>query len=152
MVSLQPIESFEGLIRQLEEENLPFRKAEDKNTLTVPTRLGDEQGALHIRWEPVPGVIQFVQMLPVVVPEYRRDKVAVLIGKLNVSLPILGFTMNPENGVVAYRTHAFLGKEKEIAPGVVGAVIASAVRITKIYLPQLKKAVFEDSMDMEFEW
>lgn len=61
MVSLQPIESFEGLIQQLEEEKLPFREAEDKNTLTVPTRLGEEQSALHIRWEPVPGVIQFVQ-------------------------------------------------------------------------------------------
>jgi hypothetical protein len=149
---MQPIESFEALIQQLEEENLPFRKAEEKDTLTVPTRLGEEQSVLHIRWEPVPGVIQFVQMLPVTVPEHRRDRLAVLIGSINVSLPILGFTMNPENGVVAYRTHAFLGKEKEIAPGVIGAVIASAVRITKIYLPQLKKAVSEDSMDMEFDW
>jgi hypothetical protein len=118
----------------------------------VPTRLGEEQSALHIRWEPVPGVIQFVQMLPVIVPEYRREKVAVLIGSINVSLPILGVTMNPENGVVAYRTHAFLGKEKKIAPGVIGAVIASAVRITKIYLPRLKEAVSEDSINLEFDW
>jgi len=152
MVNTNPIESFEALIKQLKEENLPFRRTEDENVLTVPTKLGDEQSVLHIRWEPVPGVIQFVQMLPVVVPESRQDKVAKLIGSINVSLPILGFTMNPENGVVAYRTHAFLGKEKEIAPGVIGAVIASAVRITKIYLPQLKEAVSENAVDMGFNW
>lgn len=149
MVNSSPIGSFEALIDQLEEEKLPFRRVEDQNILTVPTRLGEEQSVLHIRWEAIPGVIQFIQMIPVVVPENRRDEVAALIGRINVSLPILGFTMNPENGVVAFRTHAFLGKEKAVAPGMIGAVIASSVRTTKIFLPQLRKAAENEFADME---
>lgn len=141
MVNKGLIDSFEALINKLEEEKLPFRRVENRQILTVPTRLGEERSVLHIRWEAIPGVIQFIQILPLVVPENRRDDLAVTIGRINASVPILGFTMNPKNGVVAFRTHAFLGKDKAIEPGMIGAVVASCVRTTKLFLPQLREAV-----------
>jgi len=143
MVDAKPISSFEGLIAQLDAENLPFRRAETEEAVSVPTRLGDEDSVLHIRWEAVPGVVQFLQVLPLTVPESRRDEMAILIGRINVALPVLGFTLNPKNGVIAFRTHAFLGKEGVIAPGLIGALIATAVRTTKTFLPQLRAAGME---------
>ena len=142
MVSTSPIGTFEELMAQLEAEKLPFRKdTTTKDTLSVPTRLGEENSVIHIRWAPIPGVIQFLQMLPFVVPENRRDDIALLISRINLSLPIIGFTLNHKNGIMAFRTHAFLGKDGAIAPGMVGAVIASAVRTTKDFLPQLRAAL-----------
>ena len=142
MVSTSPIGTFEELMAQLEEEKLPFRKDTiTKDTVTVPTRLGKKNSVIHIRWAPIPGIIQFLQMLPFVVPENRRNDISLLISRINLELPILGFTLNQKNGVLAFRTHAFLGKESSIAPGMIGAIIASAVHTTKAFLPQLKAAL-----------
>lgn len=140
MINTTSIDSFEALVAQLEKEEIPYRRMNNENTVAVPTRLGDEQSMLQIRWAATPGVIQFMQVLPFVAPESRRDDIALLIGRINMTLPILGFTLNPKTGVIAFRTHAFLGKEGAIAPGLIGAVIAGAVRTTKSFLPQLREA------------
>lgn len=135
-----PIRNYTELIERLQEERIPFRRVENEDAVAVPIKLGKEDSVLHIRWESTPGVIQFIQMLPFVVPQERIDSVAILIGRFNVSLPILGFTLNPKNGVVAYRTHTFLGKEASVAPGMLGALIAYAARTTTAFLPVLRAA------------
>lgn len=141
MDEAKPISSFEGLMAQLDAEDLPYRRDEAEDALIVPTRLGEKEDCiLHIRWEALPGVVQFIQVLPFKVPSNRLDEMAVLIGGINVSLPVLGFTLNPQTGVMAYRTHAFLGKEQAIAPGLVGALISSCVKTSKTFLPQLRAA------------
>lgn len=133
------ISTFKELLTQLEEEKLPFRKDPTaKDTVTIPTHVGENNSAIHIRWAPIPGIIQFLLMLPFVVPENRRNDISFLIGRINLELPIIGFTLNHKNGVLAFRTHAFLGKEGAIAPGMIGAIIASVVHTTKAFLPQLK--------------
>jgi hypothetical protein len=142
MVSTSTIATFEELMIQLKDEKLPFRRdTTTKDTLTVPTRLGEENSVIHIRWAPIPGIIQFVQILPFTVPENRRNDISLLISRINLELPILGFTLNHGNGALAFRTHAFLGKQGAIAPGMIGAIIASAVRTTKAFLPKLKAAL-----------
>jgi hypothetical protein len=137
------IDSYKSLVARLGEEKIPFRELENEDTVTVPTRLGDQNSQLHIRWEAVAGVVQFIQLVPFVVPPERRDAVAVLITRINAALPILGFTLNPQNGVAAYRVHAFLGNQAAIAPGLIGALIANAAKTTDAFLPILRKVALQ---------
>lgn len=146
MAGKTPINNFEALVAQLEKEKIPYRRVNNENTVAVPTRLGQEQSMLQIRWEATVGVIQFMQVLPFVVPESRREELALLIGRINTKLPILGFTLRPKSGVIAFRTHAFLGKDGAVAPGLIGAVIAGAVRTTKSFFAQLRKASSADEV------
>ncbi|NJM47786.1 MAG: hypothetical protein HC860_17785 [Alkalinema sp. RU_4_3] len=69
------ISSFDALKAQLHRETLPFREVEGEPAVTLPTRLGDADSVLHIRWEPTPGVVQFIQPLPMTVPVDRRSDV-----------------------------------------------------------------------------
>jgi hypothetical protein len=140
MTNYQPIPSFEALLAQLETEKIPFRRVESEPAVSVPTRLGDQESILHIRWEAIPGVIQFIQVLPLVVPEEQRNALTILLNRINLGLPVLGFALNESNGIMTYRTQAFLDGKGAIPPGLIGALIAIAARTAEKFLPQLQAA------------
>ncbi|MGF1525206.1 MAG: YbjN domain-containing protein [Candidatus Competibacterales bacterium] len=140
--ALPKIDSYEALKAQLDQEGLPYREAEDvENTISLPTRLGEEDGILHIRWEPTPGVVQFAQALPIIVPEESRPAVGNLLHRINHRLAVTGFTFNEERGTIAFRTQSFLGAEGFMAPGLIGALVATCARTAAQYMGEIRDAM-----------
>jgi len=139
--SASEIDSFEALVAQLEDEEISYTRAEEETAVILPTKLGEEKSYLHIRWEPTPGIVEFVQPLPFEVPDNRHWEVWKAISEINFELPVLGFVFNPEDGVISFRTQTYLGPEG-IPLAFIGALIQTSVKTAAQCIPQLKAAVF----------
>ena len=147
MQNYKPFENLDALVAQLETERIPFRKEENEPIINIPTRIVEKESLLPIQWEPVEGVVQFIQLLPFIVPEEERKAVAVLINRINFALPILGFVLNEKNGVLTYRTQAVLNEKKAIPPGFIGAFIALSIHNSEQFLTQLQASATPKTMN-----
>ena len=132
------IESFEALKSQLAGEGLPFREVDDEQALSLPTRLGDVDSLLHLRWEPTPGVVQFIQPLPLTIPLETRQEVGQALHRINLKLAIQGFTFDEEDGHVAFRTQVVLAADQGLLPGMIGLMIRTAIETANTHLPGLR--------------
>lgn len=137
MQNFKPLGSFNALVAQLQNEKIPFRSYENKSII-IPTLLLGKDSILQIHWEPVQGVILFVQVMPFTIPEERINEVAVLINRINSVLPFLGFVLNEKSGVLTYRTQVFLNENRAIPPGLIGALMSFSIRYSEQFLTQLQ--------------
>ena len=141
MSNLKQLENYEDLLTELKDKKIPFRKIEGKTSLSIPIRLGDQNAALLILWEPEPRVIQLIQILPLAVPREYREVLTILLNRINFTLPVTGFVMNEKHGVITYRIQAFLDPNGAISSDTIGSLSALSIRTAKYILPQLKKAL-----------
>lgn len=138
----ESISSLETLLTYFEKREVSFHRTEtNKNTLSVSTRLDDQEGILHIHWDSTERVIRFVHILPLTVPKPLREKMIILLNRINLVLPISGFVLNEENGIIAYCSQAPLDKSGAVPHHMVDTVIARSVHTVKEILPQLKRSV-----------
>jgi hypothetical protein len=126
---------------QLEDEKIPFHQVEKDFILCMSTQLGDKEGNLFICWEPIRGVVQFIQEIPLIVPEEKRKNIAFLLNQINYVIPVLGFYLNEKKGVIVYRTQAFLDANRSISPGLIGFIIGITIHMAEKFLPQLQEAM-----------
>jgi hypothetical protein len=96
---------------------------------------------LHIRWQTEPGIVHFVQPLPLKVPRSALGALAIFLHDITHSLAVPGFTLDVRTGRVAFRTQAFLDVGGSIAAGMIGALIATCSRTAASYLPALHAAL-----------
>jgi len=135
---LPRIDSFDALKSQLAKEGLPFRKVDGEQALSLPTRLGDADSILHLRWEPTPGVVQFIQPLPLTVPPATRVEVGQALHRINLKLAIQGFTLDDQSGHVAFRTQTLLAAGTGVLPGMIGLMIRSSIETASTHLPGIR--------------
>ncbi|MGH1479856.1 MAG: YbjN domain-containing protein [Geminicoccales bacterium] len=135
---LPVIDSFEALSSQLAKEGLPFRKVDGEQALSLPTRLGDTDSVLHLRWEPTPGVVQFIQPLPLAVPPATKVEVGQALHRINLQLAIQGFTLDEQTGNVAFRTQVLLSAGQGLLPGMIGLMIRSSIETASTHLPGIR--------------
>lgn len=140
MTDFKPINSFESLVTQLEKEKILFHRVENESVVRLFTHSGNQKIVLYIRWEPIPGVIQFIQVLPLVVPKEKRETVAVLLNHINFDLNVLGFALNEKTGVLTYRTQTFLNETRSILPGMIGVFIGFTAGTVEKYFPKFQAA------------
>lgn len=136
--ALPTIDSFRALKNQLASEDLPFREVEGEQALSLPTRLGDTDSILHLRWEPTPGVVQFIQPLPLTVPPETRIEVGQALHRINHKLAIQGFTLDEQSGHVAFRTQLLLAIGQGLLPGMIGLLIRSSIETASTHLPGIR--------------
>jgi hypothetical protein len=132
------IASFDELKAQLAREDMPFREVTGESAVSFPTRLGDVDSTLHIRWEPTPGVVQFIQPLPMTVPSDRRADIGQALHRINHKLALLGFTFNEADGIIAYRTQAMMTAGRGLLPGVIGLMIKTSIETAATHWPGLR--------------
>ncbi|MGI9451460.1 MAG: YbjN domain-containing protein [Geminicoccaceae bacterium] len=137
-MKLPVIDSFEALKSQLAGEGLPFREVDGEQALSLPTRLGDVDSVLHLRWEPTPGVVQFIQPLPLTIPPATRGEVGQALHRINLKLAIQGFTFDEEDGNVAFRTQIVLAADQGVVPGLIGLMIRSSIETASTHLPGIR--------------
>jgi hypothetical protein len=141
MKNLRSLQNFNDLLAQLEIEKILFNQVENEPVVRIPTRLGAQDGILYIYWEPIPGVIQLIQILPFTIPKDRRKTMTTLLNRINFNIPVLGFALNEKTGVLTYRTQAFLNENNSILPGMIGALMNITIQIAAKFLPQLKEVI-----------
>lgn len=83
------------------------------------------------------GVVQFIQEIPLVVPEEKRKIIAILLNHINCTIPVLGFSLNQKNGILIYRTQTFLDANRSISSYIIGITIYTAEK----FFSQLKEAI-----------
>jgi len=132
------ISSFEELKAQLASENLPFREVDGEQAVSFPTRLGDIDSILHIRWEPTPGVVQFIQPLPMTVSPERRTDIGQALHRINHQLALLGFTLNEAEGIIAFRAQAMMSGGQGLHPGMIGLMIRTSIETAATHWPGLR--------------
>ncbi len=133
-----PIASFDELKAQLRQEDLPFREVSGEQAVSFPTRLGDTDSVLHIRWEPTPSVVQFIQPLPMTVPIERRADIGRALHRINHKLAMLGFTLDEETGHVAFRAQAMMADMQGLLPGMIGLMIRTSIETAATHWPGLR--------------
>lgn len=139
--SFKQLESFEDLSAELEDRKIPFHRVVGETTLSISTRLDEQNGILLIRWEPFPKVIQFIHVLPLTIPKDRRKTLAILLNRINFTLPVTGFVMDEKRGALAFRVQGFLDFNGAIASDTAGSLFSLSIRTVKQFLPQLQKAL-----------
>ena len=147
MPELDILTTFDDLLSYLKEKNKSFRRVENETTVMVasPSASHPEQ-ICYLRWEPIPGVIQFIQMLPLTVPEEKRAEMAILLNQINFDLVIAGFGMNEKNGVLTYRVQTLLDQNHAIAAEMISVHIRLTLQMMEALLPKLR-AVAEPEED-----
>ena len=131
------INSFSALKKQFDSEGLPYKQLNAEPTLTVPISTGGVESVMHIRWEPTPGIIQFIQPLPVKIQQRNYADVALLLNTINSRLAVLGFTLNQESGIVTYRVQAFLTHGNIIEAGLLGSIISTVAKTATQYFKEI---------------
>lgn len=139
--------NFAELLRQLGEEKLPYRFFGDTSTVTLPTRLGREDGVIHLRWRADVGLVQFVHPVPMEAPANRIGELVAAANRINHGLMVLGFTVDERTGLCAFRTHAYLDPEGAVPTGLVGALIGTCAKSVADALPALREAAFPELSD-----
>jgi hypothetical protein len=142
MTHKEPLNNLEALIAYFEKIAISFNRTEkDETAISLSTRLGDRNGILHIRWESSEGYIRFIHVLPLQVPGKLREKMIILLNRINLVLPILGFVLNEEDGIITYCSQAFLDQNGSIPSYMIDAVIFQSIRTVNEILPQLQQSV-----------
>lgn len=70
-----------------------------------------------------------------------RNTLILGLNRINFDLPIAGFALNEANGILIYRIQTFLGTDRSLPAGMIGALIAISAHTVEVFLPQLKAAV-----------
>ena len=102
-MSQMRIDTYEDLLAVLQRDSVLHRANRDDNSVQIPTQKNGIEGVMVIRWQEDDGMLQFIQSLPIEVPEDRVDSMARAICRLNHALPAPGFNMNVETRTVYYR-------------------------------------------------
>lgn len=99
------ISSFQDLTQLLDRDGV-FHKTElaDK-TVQIPTQRGTLDSVMIVRWQDADGVIQFIQGLPLEVPDDKLGAVVDAVARLNHVLAIPGFDINHQRKILAYRLY-----------------------------------------------
>ena len=140
MTSSEILQGFESLVSDCKKRKIPFHKPENENVICVSTQIGGQEDIIHIHWEPVEGIIQFIHILPLVVPAKLRNKMLILLNRINLALPNCGFTLDEKNGIITYKLCAFLNEIGRIHSSMIFGVIDISIRTVKEILPQLQQA------------
>ena len=150
----QLLDNFEMLVSELEQRNIPFHRVENKPYLALSTRLEDEEGSLYIYWRSIDGIVQFVHLLPLFVPKAHREKMVILLNRMNLSLPVTGLAINEENGILSHHAFVLLDKNEKILFHMILSHIDLSIRLAKEILPQLHQtlaSVADPSISSLFE-
>ncbi len=137
----QPLENLEALLYQLKQRDIPCQKIENEPHIRLVTRLEDQEGSLHVRWQAAEEIIQLVHIMPLTIPKKHMEKMLILLNRINLTLPVMGLAINEDNGMVMHRFSVFLDRDKTISFEMIYALIGLSIRLTKEIYPKLQKSM-----------
>lgn len=134
---------FDDLVDLFIQDRVLHRVDVARATVTIPTRRGELDGALSIRWQARDGVAQIIQSVPLSVPTERRAALGAALVRLNHGLALPGLGMNWDTGAVYYRLTLPLRPGGGLRPEDLRASFGFAVRTAARLLPALRRVTEE---------
>lgn len=135
------IRSFQDLLHVLERDGVPHQAEPAEQSVRIPTLHGDLDSVLLLRWQDSDGVIQFIQALPLVVPEDKLGLLSEALTRLNHVMAIPGFDLNHGHRLLSFRLYLPLYPRGEVAPFEVQAMFRLAVKTAADFLPVLVQLI-----------
>ena len=135
------IASFQDLVNLLESDGVPHQSDVAGMMVQIPTQRGSLDSVMLIRWQKDDGVIQFIQALPLTVPDDKLAAAVDAVTRLNHVLAIPGFDVNHERKLLAYRLYLPIHPRGAVTAVEVQAMFSLAVKSASELLPVLARVV-----------
>ena len=139
------ITSYASLLALLERDGVMHLNHAVDQTVQIPTQRGQLDGILLIRWQEADGVVQFIQSLPVPVPEDKIPAMESAIARLNHALALPGLDLNHEYRSLVYRQTLPLFPRGYVMPDELQAMFRLCVKTASDVLPTLVRIIRGES-------
>lgn len=135
------ITSFTDFVHLLERDGVFHKSNVADLTVEIPTQRGTLDSVMLVRWQESDGVMQFIQAIPVEIPD---DKVAALVDsvtRLNHVLAIPGFDVNHSRKILAYRLYLPLYPRGGVLAAEIQSMFQLTVKTAAELLPVLGRVI-----------
>lgn len=119
-------------------DGVPHRADPELGQALIPTRLGDEEALLTLRWGSVEGMLQLFQDMGEAVSPEAMPAVEEAISRLNHAMPVPGFGVNPGTSRLYYRLTVPLQQGVSLPAPALRALFSAAVKNASDFLPVLR--------------
>ena len=133
------IPTFADFVRLLERDGVFHKTNLAELTVEIPTQRGTLDSVMLVRWQESDGVIQFIQALPLEVPDAKVAVLADAVTRLNHVLAIPGFDVNHGNKILAYRLYLPLYPRGAVLAAEIQSMFQLTVKTAADMLPVLKR-------------
>lgn len=135
------VSSFPEFVQLLERDGVFHKSNVGELTVEIPTQRGALDSVMLVRWQESDGVLQFIQALPLDIPD---DKIAVLsdsVTRLNHVLAIPGFDLNHARKLLAYRLYLPLYPRGAVLPAEIQSMFQLTVKTAAEMMPVLSRVI-----------
>ena len=135
------IASFTDLVRLLERDGVPHQSDLAEMMVQIPTQRGPLDSVMLIRWQQSDGVIQFIQALPLEVPEDKLGALVDAVTRLNHVLAVPGFDVNHGRRILAYRLYLPIYPRGAVGATELQSMFSLAVKSAAELMPVLARVL-----------
>lgn len=136
-----PIRSFNELVQCLNRDGVLHQTDNADKTVRIPTQRGSLDSVLLMRWQEQDGVVQFIQGVPLEVPEDKLALAADAVTRLNHALAVPGFDLNHERRLIAYRLYLPIYPRGAVSTTEIQAMFRLAVKTASDFMPVLGRVL-----------
>jgi hypothetical protein len=97
------LKTYQDLLDLLNHDSVLHKADNEKMSATMPTKRKDLDGVMIIRWQQKDGVVQFIQTMPIDIPEARVAAVETAMMRLNHAMAVPGFSLDHTNRMAYFR-------------------------------------------------
>lgn len=149
-VSNTSVNSYEGLLELLNKDGVLHQAVMEEKGVQIPTQMGDLDSVLFMRWQDSDGIIQFIQAIPIEIPEEKLWVVADAITRLNHALAIPGFDLNYQARMLAYRLYLPIYPRQAVFSDEIQAMFRLTVKTSSKFMPVFKQLLDGHILPSEF--
>ncbi len=95
--------TYQDMLDLLNQDSVLLKADNARMSVTIPTKRKDLDGVMIIRWQQKDGVVQFIQTMPIDVPEDRVAAVESAMVRLNHAMAVPGFGLDHTNRMPYFR-------------------------------------------------
>ena len=140
------VTSFDDLVKLLSRDGINHQSNLEQKYVVTPTRKDPLNSVLVIRWAAPDGVVHFIQVMPVEIPEGRLPAIESAMIRMNHAYPVPGLGYNHEASTLYFRFTVPLLPRGKLTEQEVGEYFSYCVNQAASLLPTME-AVAKSEID-----
>jgi hypothetical protein len=138
------ITSYQDLLALLKQQNVMHEADPASQSLQLPTVWNGIEGVQVIRWQDKDNVIQFIQSMPLEIPDFYIPPIESAIARLNHVMALPGLDLNHQGHIVSYRMALPLKPRGGVLPQEVQTCFRIALQTATGLVPTLRRVLSGD--------
>jgi len=139
------ITTYEELLALLQRDEVLHQPELRTKTVTIPTKRGELDGVMVLKWQDQDGVMQLIQTLPFEVPEDRVTELESALCRINHELALPGFGFNHEHRAAYYRMAAPTQPGGGLDAAEIRMYFEAVLRLSADFYKALKRVASEEA-------